>query len=199
MEKYSKDIYSSIIKSITPWIPSFAKIDENEAFSYFDKQVRGTLIVAIEGIQSKIEKNIEEELSSKEQINIDILNTEIKKLKIDLAELKIENLRLNKLLSDSNSKQTSELIEPVNTSKDSVVKLEDDEVSVDSNVDINIPIITSNEVGESIVSESKEDYDNLSITELRKIAKDKKIKGYTKIESAEELIKLIKKAPPTLL
>jgi hypothetical protein len=39
----------------------------------------------------------------------------------------------------------------------------------------------------------------MSLSELKKIAKEKKIKGYTKIEVKDELIKLIKKAPPTLL
>ena len=49
------------------------------------------------------------------------------------------------------------------------------------------------------VSEISENYDSMSLSELKKIAKEKKIKGYTKIEVKDELIKLIKKAPPTLL
>ena len=76
MEQYSRDFYSAINKSITPWLPSFAKIDDNEAISYFDKQLRGSLMVVIEGIQSKIEKNIQDELSSKEQDNIEFFNSE---------------------------------------------------------------------------------------------------------------------------
>jgi hypothetical protein len=199
LEKYSKDIYKSIIKSITPWMPSFTKIDENEALSYFDKQLRSSIIVAIEGLQLKIEKNIEDELFIKEQANIELLNSEIKKLKLDLAELNEENLRLNELISDLNAKESTQLTELKNTINETLVEINSDELLVDTNVDVITPRIKLIDATETKLSEPKEEYDALNIAELKKIAKEKKIKGYTKIDSAEELIKLIIKAPPILL
>lgn len=198
LEQYSRDFYSAINKSITPWMPSFAKIDENEAISYFDKQLRGSLMVVIEGIQSKIEKNIQDELSSKEQDNIEFFNSEIESLKLNLTKLNEENLRLNTLLSDLNNQQFTQLSETKNTNNDSIKEINADDTSVDSNVDIKNSVFTPIIVGESDDSKSEENYDTSSIPALKKIAKEKMVKSKTKLDSAQ-LIKLIENTPPTLL
>jgi|1048.fasta_scaffold00283_9 hypothetical protein len=198
LEQYSRDFYSAINKSITPWMPSFAKIDENEAINYFDKQLRGSLMVVIEGIQSKIEKNIQDELSSKEQDNIEFFNSEIESLKLNLTKLNEENLRLNTLLSDLNNQQFTQLSETKNTNNDSIKEINADDISVDSNVDIENSVFTPIIVGESDDSKSEENYDTSSIPSLKKIAKEKMVKSKTKLDSAQ-LINLIENTPPTLL
>jgi hypothetical protein len=179
-------------------MPSFAKIDENEAINYFDKQLRGSLMVVIEGIQSKIEKNIQDELSSKEQDNIEFFNSEIESLKLNLTKLNEDNLRLNTLLSDLNNQQFTQLSETKNTNNDSIKEINADDISVDSNVDIENSVFTPIIVGESDDSKSEENYDTSSIPALKKIAKEKMVKSKTKLDSAQ-LINLIENTPPTLL
>jgi hypothetical protein len=199
LEKYSRDIYKSVIKSTTAWIPSFTKIDENEALSYFDKQLRDSMFTAIEGLQLKIEKNIADELLIKEQADIEILKSEIKNLNLGLTKSNEENLRLNKVISDLEALQNTRSSEHINNIVETQVDVESNQLKIYTNMGIVVPEVKIIDELKSEVSESDAEYGDLNISELKKIAREKKIKGYTKIDNAQELIKLIKKTPPTLL
>jgi len=109
-----------------------------------------------------------------------------------------ENLRLNTLLSDLNNQQFTQLSETKNTNNDSIKEINADDISVDSNVDIENSVFTPIIVGESDDSKSEENYDTSSIPSLKKIAKEKMVKSKTKLDSAQ-LINLIENTPTTLL
>lgn len=178
-ENYSAEIYSTIVRSINQWIPPFAKNDEKEAIQFFDKQLRNTLTVSVEGLQKRIESECEAIHNSQKQQVVESYQKEIDKLLAEISNLQEENAKLKKgAKSSPDYKQPTEQLQ-----------------SAGNNIkDVN-PITVVQEP----VSQISVNYESMSLSELKKIAKEKKIKGYTKIEIEEDLIKLIKKAPPTLL
>jgi len=184
LENYSAEIYSTIVRSINQWLPPFAKSDEKEAMQFFEKQLRNSLTVAVESLQKRIESECEANYDLQRQEAVESYQKEIEKLWAEISSLKEENAQLKTSIKSQTIKelpveQFEKAVNPINE----VVQDNNDPVSV-----VQEP-----------VSEISENYDSMSLSELKKIAKEKKIKGYTKIEVKDELIKLIKKAPPTLL
>ena len=184
LENYSAEIYSTIVRSINQWLPPFAKSDEKEAMQFFEKQLRNALTVAVESLQKRIESECEANYDLQKQEAVESYQKEIEKLWAEISSLKEENAQLKTSIKSQPIKelpveQFEKAVNPINE----VVQDNNDPVSV-----VQEP-----------VSEISENYDSMSLSELKKIAKEKKIKGYTKIEVKDELIKLIKKAPPTLL
>lgn len=184
LENYSAEIYSTIVRSINQWLPPFAKSDEKEAMQFFEKQLRNSLTVAVESLQKRIESECEANYDLQRQEAVESYQKEIEKLWAEISSLKEENAQLKTSIKSQPIKelpveQFEKAVNPINE----VVQDNNDPVSV-----VQEP-----------VSEISENYDSMSLSELKKIAKEKKIKGYTKIKVKDELIKLIKKAPPTLL
>jgi len=183
LENYSSEIYLTIARSINQWQPPFVKIDETEAIKFFQKQLQNVLTVSAEALQKKIENECEEYYNSQIQEAVITNQMNIDKLLLEIANLKEENSRLKN--SDIISPVTEHSIEPLynaDNSEKEVVPVDIDTVSM-----VQEP-----------VKEISVNYDLLNLLELKKIAKEKKVKGYTKIENKEELIKLIK-SQPTLL
>lgn len=184
LENYSAEIYSTIVRSINQWLPPFAKSDEKEAMQFFEKQLRNSLTVAVDSLQKRIESECEANYDLQRQEAVESYQKEIEKLWAEISSLKEENAQLKTSIKSQPIKelpveQFEKAVNPINE----VVQDNNDPVSV-----VQEP-----------VSEISENYDSMSLSELKKIAKEKKIKGYIKIKVKDELIKLIKKAPPTLL
>lgn len=183
LENYSAPIYSTIVKSINQWLPPFSKSDEKEAMLFFEKQLRNSLAVAVESLQKRIESECEANYELQTQETIETYQKELDKLRNQISSLKEENVLL----------------------KSSIIEVPVKEVSADKlekNDGPNRQIDQENNNPMSVVQEPlieiSEDYESMSMSELKKIAKEKKIKGYTKIEDKEYIIKLIRKAPSTL-
>lgn len=183
-ENDSADIYSTIVRSINQWLPPFAKSDEKEAIQFFEKQLRNALTVAVESLQKRIESECEANYDLQRQEAVERYQKEIDKVWAEISSLKEENAKLKTSIKSQPIKElpAEQFKKPVNPIK-KVVQNNNDLVSV-----VQEPI-----------SEISKNYDSMSLSELKKIAKGKKIKGYTKIEVKDELIKLIKKALPTRL
>lgn len=184
LENYSAEIYSTIVRSINQWLPPFAKSDEKEAIKYFEKQLRNALTVSVEALQKRIENECEANYNSQKQEAVESYQKEIDKLWAEISNLKEENAKLKKgVKSLPVNEQPTEQLKKANKTEKEIVQEDTNPVSV-----VQEP-----------VNEISVDYESMSLSELKRIAKEKKVKGYTKIEIKEELIKLIKKAPPTLL
>jgi glutamyl/glutaminyl-tRNA synthetase len=181
-ENYSTNIYEAIIKSISQWLPPFAKSEGKEALQYFEKVLKNTLSNAVEAIQRKIESDSEENFNA-EKIELSNLHlTEIEKLKIEIANLKEENKTLR------NAKPLVEYVSPIEESIHEISDKKKDfeepkKVSVVAEPEINI----------------SDDYDSMSLADLKKVAKERKIKDYSKINDKEDIIRLIRKRPSLLL
>lgn len=173
LENYSKEIYSTIVKSINQWLPPFVKYDERDAIEFFEEQLRAVFTKSIESIQKRIEVECDEDDNSK----IEELS-ELQKKKIDIILEDDIKLKKGERASLEN-KPTAELLRK----DESEVKIERENVNI----------------SQESISEISMEYESMSLPELKKLAKEKKVKGYTKIDNKEELIKLLKKAPPTLL
>lgn len=184
LENYSAEIYSTIVKSINQWLPPFSKIDEKEAMLFFEKQLRNSLIVAVESLQKRIESECEANYELQKQETVETYQKELDKLWAEISILKEENAQLKANIKTVPVNEVSAArLEKTDSPNKEVHQENMDPVSV---------------VQEPVIGIS-EDYESMSMPELKKIAKEKKIKGYTKIEVKEDLIKLIRKAPPTLL
>jgi hypothetical protein len=185
LEDYSAGIYSTIVKSINQWLPPFAKNDEKEAILYYRKELHNSLTNSAEAFQRKIESEYE---ANYNVLRIEAINShknEVETLQKEISALKEENQRLKK---EGNGVTTSENSEAIlqkfdTTGEKESIKDQSDHLSM---------------VKES-ASEISVDYESMSLPELKKVAKEKKIKNYSKITDKEELIKLIKNIPPTLL
>jgi hypothetical protein len=184
LENYSAEIYSTIVKSINQWLPPFSKSDEKEAMLFFEKQLRNSLTVAVESLQKRVESECEGNYELQKQETVETYQKELDKLWAEISSLKEENAQLKTSIR-------TVLVKDVSADQ---LKKEDKP---------NEKVVQDNIVPVSVVQEPviriSEDYESMSMPELKKIAKEKKIKGYTKIEVKEDLIKLIRKAPPTLL
>ena len=165
-------------------MPPFVKSDEKEAIQFFEKQLRNALTVSVEALQKRIESECEAIYNSQKQEAAESYQTEIDKLWAEISNLKEENAKLKKETKFSPpAEQPTEQLKNADETEKQIVQEDTNPVRV----------------VEEPVSEISVDYESMSLSELKKIAKEKKVKGYTKIEIKEELIKLIKKAPPTLL
>ncbi len=183
MENYSAEIYSTIVKSINQWLPPFSKSDEKEAMLFFEKQLGNSLTVAVESLQKRIEGECEANYELQKQETVETYQKELDKLWAEISSLKEENAQL---------KASTKTVPATEVSADRLEKTDSPNKEVDQeNID---PVSV---VQEPVIGIS-EDYESMSMPELKKIAKEKKIKGYTKIEVKEDLIKLIRKAPTLL-
>lgn len=185
LENYSAEIYSTIVRSINQWLPPFAKSDEKEAIQYFEKQLRNTLTVSVEALQKRIENECEANYNSQKQEAVESYQKEIDKLWAEISNLKEENAKLKKgVKSLPVNEQPIEQLQKVDDPIKEVVHENNDPVSV---------------VQEPPAMEISNNYSSLSITDLKKVAKQRGIsettlKGFKK-ENRTELIDLIKKTP----
>jgi len=185
LENYSAEIYSTIVRSINQWLPPFAKSDEKEAIQYFEKQLRNTLTVSVEALQKRIENECEANYNSQKQEAVESYQKEIDKLWAEISNLKEENAKLKKgVKSLPVNEQPIEQLQKVDDPIKEVVHENNDPVSV---------------VQEPPAMEISNNYSSLSITDLKKIAKQRGIsettlKGFKK-ENRTELIALINKTP----
>lgn len=185
LENYSGEIYSTIVRSINQWIPPFAKSDEKEAIQFFEKQLRNTLTVSVETLQKRIENECEAIYNSQQQEAVESYQKEIDKLWAEISNLKEENAKLKKgVKSTQDTEQPTEQLQKADNNIKNVVEENNDPVSV---------------VQEPPAIEVSDNYSSLSITDLKKVAKQRGIsettlKGFKK-ENKTELITLIKKTP----
>jgi len=184
-ENYSAEIYSTIVRSINQWLPPFAKSDEKEAIQFFEKQLRNALTVSVEALQKKIENECEANYNSQKQEAVESYQKEIDKLRGEVSNLKEENAKLKKGAKSSPvTEQSTEQLQKADDNEKEVVQENSDPVSM---------------VQEPPVIEVSDNYSSLSITDLKKIAKQRGVsettlKGFKK-ENKTELIALIKKTP----
>ncbi len=183
LENYSAEIYSTIVKSINQWLPPFAKIDEKEAIQFFEKQLRNPLTVSVEALQKRIENECEANYNLQKQETVESYQKEIDKLELEISNLKEENAKLKK---DFNSSLVTE------QSTEQVQKADD---TVKEFVQESSEIISV--VQEPPAMDVSDNYSSLSITDLKKVAKQRGVsettlKGFKK-ENRTELIALIKK------
>lgn len=184
LENYSPEIYSTIVRLIKQWLPPFAKSDEKEAMLFFEKQLHNSLTVAVESLQKRIESECDVNYEFQKQETVESYQKELDKLWAEISSLKKENAQLKESIKTVLVKEVlaDQLEKADNPNKEVVLE----------NIDL-VSVVQEPVIGIS------EDYESMSILELKKIAKEKKIKGYTKIEVKEDLIRFIRKAPPTLL
>lgn len=173
-QDYSTEIYTSIHKVVKEWLPPFAKSDEKEAHAFFERSLKVPLTNAVILLQKEIEKeladNLDEIISKQStlyQADKKKLTDEIKKLNEEIAELKKAKPFVQVLIEkDSEIQKEKKRKKPYKESEKT-----------------------------SLVSEPEikraDNYDSMTLTELRKIAKEKGIKGYAK-KSEKELIYNIK-------
>jgi hypothetical protein len=181
-ENYSTNIYEAVVESINQWLPPFAKSEGKEALQYFEKVLKSTLSNSVEAIQRKIESDNEQNFHA-EKIELSKLHlTEIENLKIEISNLKGENESLR------NAKPLVEYVAPL---EESFCEISDEKKDFEEPKKVSI-------VAEPEVNIS-DDYDSMSLADLKKFAKDRKVKGYSKINDKEEIIRLIRKIPSLLL
>lgn len=185
LENYSAEIYSTIVRSVNQWLPPFAKSDEKEAIQYFEKQLRNALTVSVEALQKRIENECEANYNSQKQEAVESYQKEIDKLWAEISNLKEENAKLKKGVKSL----------PVNEQPIAQLQKVDDPIKegVHENND---PVSV---VQEPPAMEISNNYSSLSITDLKKVAKQRGIsettlKGFKK-ENRTELIALINKTP----
>ena len=155
-------------------LPVFAIIDNDKAIKYFQNLLKNDLISSIQQLEKNVVNEYQENLDNEKQ-------TLILRFENEIAPLRNENQKLKEEISSiSKSKENKE-----GNRKP-------------------IELVSKNGM-ENIVSEPDsikigENYNELSLPELKKVAKDLKIKGYSS-KSREELLILIKNTPvtPTLL
>ncbi|OMP75133.1 hypothetical protein [[Flexibacter] sp. ATCC 35208] len=182
LENYSAEIYLTIVKSINQWLPPFAKSNEKDAILFFEKKLRNALEVSIEALQKKLEIEYDANCNSKKQEIIEPYQKEIDKLRTEIFNLKEGNLKLkNQENLFSDTKQLNEQLRKKNDSINDVVQENNNSLSL---------------IQEPSVIEFADNYTSFSITDLKKIAKQKGIsenvlKGFKK-ENKHELITLIK-------
>jgi hypothetical protein len=185
LENYSAEVYSTIVRSINQWLPPFAKNDEKEAIQFFEKQLRNALTVSVEALQKRIENECEAIYNSQKQEAVESSQKEIGKLWAEISNLKEENAKLKKgAKSSPATEQPSKSSQKVDDTEKELVQENNNQVSV---------------VQEPPASEISDNYSSLSITDLKKIARQRGIsettlKGFKK-ESKTQLIALIKKTP----
>ncbi len=182
LEDYSTGIYSTIVKSISKWLPPFAKSDEKDAILYYKKELLSSLTNSAEALQRKIESECEANYNA---LKIEATNShkhEIEKLRQEILALKEEN---QKLKNEGKGVPASEKILQT-------VYITGEKEPLNDNSEL-VNTVTGS------VSEASIDYESMSLSELKKVAKEKKLKNYTKIVNKEDLIKLISSIPPTLL
>jgi hypothetical protein len=185
LEKYSAEIYSTIVRSINQWLPPFAKSDEKGAIQFFEKQLRNALTVSVEAIQKRIENECEANYNLQKQEAVESYQKEIDKLWTEISNLKEENSKLKKgVKSLPVIEQPVEQLQKVDdTIKEVVYENNDPENVVQAPPEIEV----------------SDNYSSLSITDLKKVAKQRGISDTTlkvfKKENKTELIALIKKTP----
>lgn len=185
LENYSAEIYSTIVKSINQWMPPFVKSDEKEAIQFFERQLRNALTVSVEALQKRIENECEAIYNSQKQEAVESYQKEIDKLWAEISSLKEENAKLKKgVKSTPDTEQLTEQLQKADNTNKNVIEENNDPVSV---------------VQEPLAIEVSDNYSSLSITDLKKVAKQRGIsettlKGFKK-ENKTELIALIKKTP----
>jgi hypothetical protein len=185
LENYSAEIYSTIVRSINQWLPPFAKIDEREATQFFEKQLRNALTLSVESLQKKIESECETNYNSQPQETVESNQKEMDKLRLEISNLKEENAKLKKGAKSS----------PV--TEQPTVQLQKADDTIKEDVQENSDLVSV--VQEPPAIEIADNYSSFSITDLKKIAKQRGIsettlKGFKK-ENKAELIALIKKIP----
>lgn len=185
LENYSAEIYSTIVRSINQWLPPFAKNDEKEAIQFYEKQLRNALTVSVEALQKRIESECEAIYNSQKQEAAESYQTEIDKLWAEISNLKEENAKLKKEAKFSPpAEQPTEQLKKADETEKEIVQEDTNPISV---------------VQEPPALEISDNYSSLSITDLKKVAKQRGIseatlKGFKK-ENKTELIALIKKTP----
>jgi hypothetical protein len=185
LEDYSAEIYSTIVRSISQWLPPFAKNDEKEAIRFFERQLRNALTVSVEALQKSIENECEAIYNSQKQESVESYQKELDKLWAEISSLREENAELKKGFKlSTDTEQPTEQLQKVNNSIKNVVQEKSGTVSA-------VQVLLTMEVPDS--------FSSLSTTDLKKIAKQRGIsettlKGFRK-ENRTELIALIKKNP----
>jgi hypothetical protein len=185
LENYSAEIYSTIVRSISQWLPPFTKTDENEAIKYFEKQLRNTLTVSLEAFQRGVENECEASYNSQKQETAELYRTEVAKLLDEISNLKNENAELRKKTKFS---------PPIGHPVEQFPNADNEEkefVTGDTNYNSLVP--------ELPVVDVSDNYSSLSFTDLKKVAEQRGIsKDFLRRcrkENQPELIALIRKTP----
>ena len=151
-QDYSTEIYASIYKTVKEWLPPFAKSDEKEAHSFFERSLKTPLTNAVVLLQKEIEKEFASNLDEIKSEQSALHEAEIKKLKEEIAELKKAKQVVEFAIPKS---------EPIQEEKQSKEPFKETEKI-------------------SLVAESEnifpDNYDLLTLTDLKKLAKHKGIK-----------------------
>jgi hypothetical protein len=185
-QDYSTEIYVSIHKIVKEWLPPFAKSDEKEAHSFFERSLKTPLTNAVVLLQKEIEKEfasnldeIKSEQSALHEAERKKLTEEIKKLNEEIAELKKAKPTVAVVIEKQ---------KPIDEDHKGKEQFKESEKT-------------------SLVAEPEnkfsDNYDSLTLTDLKKLAKQKGIKEsvlkeYSK-KNFKSLIELLRQTTPTLL
>jgi hypothetical protein len=184
LENFSAEIYLTIASLMNQWLPPFVKSNENEAILFFEKKLCNKLTVSIESLQKKIESECEANYELQKQETLESYKSSLDKLSAEVLSLKAENANLKKSINELQIKEMP------------AVTLEEI-----SNINVQFPQVNTEPiklVKENQSLEISDDLSSLSITDLKKLAKqrgisDATLKGFKK-GNKNDLINLIRRA-----
>ena len=166
----SKNIYKVLTDSMKKWMPDFVKFDDEKLFMHFQDVLGNSLFEVFRGFQKKIINEYREKYDSERE-----------KFVLDYES------RINSLLDINNKlKEDFENFQKMIKGKEKNYN--------------NIIVDNNYEYGEEEISDFpmyiQKRHSDLSLQDLKKMAKAKKIKNFS-TKTKEELITLINDIPPT--
>jgi hypothetical protein len=211
-QKHSaSEVFSTLTASINKWLPPFAHLDEEKGSVYFEQILRKPISLWYKSIFKQIESDYKDNLyAEKQNIEADLIESfELEKLRlvkrIEELEDELNNLKSRQLPSSSISMETES---PTSVEERLNENLNQDEVvKEDSNsnvVEWNLKTNSANEELEEKVEsndtnsyEKLDDYESMTITELKEVAKKLRIKSLSKYnnKNRDELIRIIRNTP----
>ncbi len=192
-QKHSaNEVFSVLTASINNWLPPFAHIDKEKGSVYFEQILKKPISIWYKTIFKQVESDYKENLyAEKQNIEADLIESfELDKLRLveRIEELEKE---LNSLKSQQLSSSSIEVKSLTSTEERLSENLNQDEETkevLDTNViEWNLKVSSANdELGEEVepkatnTSEELDDYDSMTITELKEVAKKLGIKSLAK-------------------
>jgi hypothetical protein len=185
LENSSAEIYSTIASLMNQWLPPFAKSNESEAILFFEKKLCNKLTASIESLQKKIESECEASYELQKQETLESYQSILDKLSAEVSSLKAENANLKQSIKELQVKEIPALV-----------------LGEVSNINVQFPQGNSEPLKSVKENQSLEISDNLSslsMTDLKKLAKqrgisDATLKGFKK-ENKNDLVHLIRRTP----
>ncbi|MBW7469129.1 hypothetical protein ABID22_003831 [Pontibacter aydingkolensis] len=211
-QKYSaSEVFSTLTASINKWLPPFAHLDEEKGSVYFEQILRKPISLWYKSIFKQIESDYKENLyAEKQNIEADLIESfelekyrltkRIEELEDALNTLKSQQLPSSSISEENESLPPTEERLKENQNPDDVAK----EVSTPNVVEWNLRTNSVDEELEEKIesnaaksSEKSDDYDSMTLTELKEVAKKLGISSLSKYNSKNKdvLIKAIRNTP----